>query len=84
MSIIIWLGGALLLFGTCFAHPQNPSIFVPPGGYPSNVLSLSVNTKRYVHTISDHFLSITLEPSTIFLALQKNLGFVVIFCSIFL
>lgn len=77
MSTIIWLGGALLLFGTCFAYPQSPNIFLSSGGYQSNVLSLSVNTKKYVHTISDHFLSMTFEPSTIFLALQKNLGFVV-------
>lgn len=72
MSYIIWLCGVLLLFGTCSTHSQNPTILATSGGNPVNVLSLSVNTKKYVHTIGDHFLSITLEPSTIFSALQNN------------
>lgn len=76
MLHVVWLGGALLLLGVCLAQPQNPSILVTPVGYPSNVLSLSVNTKKYMHAVSDRFLSITLEPATIFSALQKNLGFV--------
>lgn len=75
MPNIIWLG-ALLLFSACIAYSQNPNILVQSGSSPSAVLSLSINTKKCVHTLSDHFLSITLEPSTIFAALQKNLGFV--------
>ncbi|XP_026810521.1 LOW QUALITY PROTEIN: uncharacterized protein LOC113552053 [Rhopalosiphum maidis] len=73
MFNIIWFG-ALLLFGTCLANQQNPSILVQPGGYSSNVLSININTKKCIHTVSDHFLSIALEPSIIFSALQKNLG----------
>lgn len=76
MLSVVWFGGALLLFGTCLAHPQNPSGLVTSGGYPSNVLTLTVNTKKYVHTINDRFLSITLEPAAIFSAAQRNLGFV--------
>jgi len=77
MFNIIWFG-ALLLFGICLANAQNPSILVQPGGYSSNVLSININTKKCIHTVSDHFLSIALEPSIIFSALQKNLGFVFI------
>ncbi|XP_060881200.1 uncharacterized protein LOC132952789 [Metopolophium dirhodum] len=66
--------GALLLFGTCLTNAQNPSILVQPGGYSSNIISININTKKCMHTVSDHFLSIALEPSTIFSALQKNLG----------
>jgi len=77
MFNVVWLG-ALLFFGTCLVNAQNPSILVQPGGSSSNVLSLNINTKKCIHTVSDHFLSITLEPSTIFSALQKNLGFVFI------
>lgn len=66
--------GALLLFGTCLTNSQNPSILVQPAGYLTNVLSININTKKCMHTVSDHFLSIALEPSTIFSALQKNLG----------
>uniref|UniRef100_A0A2H8TMF1 Heparanase n=1 Tax=Melanaphis sacchari TaxID=742174 RepID=A0A2H8TMF1_9HEMI len=73
MFNIVWFG-ALLLFGTCLTNAQNPSILVQPGGYPSNVLSININTKKCIHTVSDHFLSIALEPSTLFSALQKNLG----------
>lgn len=80
MLNVVWFGGALLLFGTCFADPQNPSILVTSGGYPSNVLTLTVNTKKYVHTISDRFLSITLEPAAIFSVVQRNLGFVFVVC----
>lgn len=77
MPNIIWLG-ALLLFNTCLAYSQNPNTLVQSGSSPPSVISLSINTKKCVHTLSDHFLSITLEPSTIFSALQKNLGFVFI------
>jgi len=68
--------GALLLFGTCLANAQNPSILVQPAGYSSNIISININTKKCMHTVGDHFLSIALEPSTLFSALQKNLGFV--------
>lgn len=81
MLNVVWFGGAFLLFGTCLAHPQNPSVLVTSGGYPSNVLTLTVNTKKYVHTISDRFLSITLEPAAIFSAVQRNLGFVFVVCT---
>lgn len=77
MLNIVWLG-ALLLFGTSLSDAQNPIILVQPGGYSSSVVSLNINTKKCIHTVSDHFLSIALEPSTIFSALQKNLGFVFI------
>lgn len=79
MSNIVWLG-ALLLFASCLAHSQSTSSSLQPGivGNTPNVLSLVINTKKYVHTISDHFLSITIDPSTIFSALQKKPGFVLI------
>lgn len=73
MINIIWLG-ALLLFYTRLIYSQNPNILLQPGGPPSNILSLNINTKKCIHTVSDHFLSLTLEPSTIYLALQNNLG----------
>lgn len=78
MSNIVWLG-ALLAINICFALPQSPGILVQPGSSSPNIISLSINTKKYVHTISDHFLSITLEPSTIFSALQKNPNFGFVF-----
>lgn len=77
MPNIIWLG-ALLLFNTCLVQSQNSGILVQSGSFPSTVLSLNINTKKCIHTLNDHFLSITLEPSTIFSALQNNLGFVFI------
>lgn len=73
MINIVWLG-VLLLSCTRLAYSQNPSISLQSGGTPSNILSLNINTKKCTHTVSDHFLSFTLEPSTIFLALQNNLG----------
>ncbi|XP_050429843.1 uncharacterized protein LOC126839001 [Adelges cooleyi] len=74
MSNTIWLG-ALLLFGACSAYPQNPNVpTLSPPPSPSNIVSVNVNTKRYAHAVNDHFLSITLDPSTIFSALQDNLG----------
>lgn len=78
MLNIVWLG-ALLVINICSALPQNPSILVQSGSSSPNIISLSVNTKKYVHTISDHFLSITLEPSMIFSALQKNQNFGFVF-----
>lgn len=77
MSKIIWLG-ALLLCPIVLTDSQSTSSLLQPGTVDNspNVLSLVLNTKKYVHTISDHFLSITLEPSTLFLALQSNPGFV--------
>jgi len=75
MFNIIWFG-TLLLFANCLVNAQNPSILAQPGGYSPNILSININTKKCIHTVSDHFLSIALEPSTIFSASQKNLGFV--------
>jgi hypothetical protein len=72
MVNVIWLGALLLLY-TCLTYSQNPSILLQPGP-SSNILSLNINTKKCIHAVSDHFLSFTLEPSTIFLALQNNLG----------
>lgn len=75
MSNVVWLG-IWLLFGTCLAYSQNPSILVPSGSNSPNILSFNINTKKYVHTVSDHFLSFTLEPSAIFSELQNNHGLV--------
>lgn len=70
--------GVLLLFCTHLAYPQNSNVLLQSGGPPSNILTLNINTKKCIHTVSDHFLSFTLEPSTIILALQNNLGYVFI------
>lgn len=71
----IWVG-VLLLFGGCSAYPQAPSVPLQSTPSQSSLVSLNVNTKKVTNAVSDHFLSITMEPAMIFSALQNNLGYV--------
>ncbi|XP_050532685.1 uncharacterized protein LOC126900791 [Daktulosphaira vitifoliae] len=73
MTISIWVG-VLLLFGGCLAYPQTSNVPTQSSPSPSNLLSLNVNTKKVANAVSDHFLSITIEPTMIFSAIQNNLG----------